>query len=78
MTLYVARRSNKNSIRDSTPCVDCYNFITQIGIKKVVYSMNNGVIVKRRIEDLKPYGETLGRRFINKGYKKITRHKLYL
>lgn len=42
-TLYVARRGLDNKIRLSKPCEACYNCAKDLGIKRIVYTIENGI-----------------------------------
>lgn len=42
-TLYIFRRGNDNIYRMSKPCNACMNYIKQCGIKRVVYTIENGI-----------------------------------
>ena len=43
-TLYVVRINNKGELRSSAPCINCYDIISKVGIKKIVYSDIDGNI----------------------------------
>lgn len=42
-TLYIFRRGNDNLYRISKPCKACMKFIRDSGIKRVVYTTENGI-----------------------------------
>ena len=42
-TLYIFRRGNDNIYRMSKPCNACMNYIKQCGIKRVLYTIENGI-----------------------------------
>ena len=42
-TLYVARRGLDNKIRLSNPCDACFNYAKDLGIKRIVYTIEDGI-----------------------------------
>jgi deoxycytidylate deaminase len=70
ITIYVIKKDNNNQYKDSTPCLDCYNYMIKIGIRKIVYSINGGII-SNKLKNIKPKKICLGRLFIDKGYKRV-------
>lgn len=42
-TLYVARRGLDNKIRLSKPCDACFNYAKDLGIKRIVYTIEDGI-----------------------------------
>ena len=42
-TLYVARRGLDNKIRLSKPCDACFNCVKDLGIKRIVYTIEDGI-----------------------------------
>ena len=42
-TLYIFRRGNDNIYRMSKPCNACMNYIKKCGIKRIVYTIENGI-----------------------------------
>lgn len=59
------------TLRDSAPCRDCHKTLTLLGIKKVIYTSNSGV-VQTRLEDCKTSHRTWGRRM---HYRKLEKHQ---
>jgi len=47
--------------------------MVEYNIRNIIYSDENGNIVKKRLKYYKPKTVSLGRRFINNGYKKVYR-----
>lgn len=48
------------------PCEDCFELIHKLGIRRVVYSINDKELCKMKVYDLKPnVRKSLGRRFLN-------------
>lgn len=41
--LYVARRGLDNVIRLSKPCAACFNYAKDLGIKRIIYTIENGI-----------------------------------
>lgn len=50
--------------------------MTELNIKNIIYSSDDGSLVKMRLKDYKPKVVSLGRQFILNGCKEITRDKL--
>ena len=46
ITVIVIRFSAGN-IHNSKPCIDCCGMLKQLGIKRVIYSIENGVIAEK-------------------------------
>lgn len=68
----VSRKSYE--LKDSAPCVDCYESMKRLGIKTIVYSTSSGAIVKSRLNAYKPSSYSLGRRFIMNDYVEVNKH----
>jgi len=75
ITLYVVRVSNNGIIHDSAPCSDCHKTLTQLGIKRVVYSNEEGDFTSCKMSEYVPKSLSLGRRFIESDFKlgKVTK-----
>lgn len=71
--IYVVKTDRNGNYKDSTPCFDCYNYMLKLGIKKIVYSIEGG-IVSEKLKNIKPQKISLGRLFIDKGYKRVFRN----
>ena len=71
MDFYVVRRSVTNELRDSKPCIDCYNCMKKYDIRNIIYSNDDGKITKMRFNDFTPTKESLGRKFIDGGMKPV-------
>ena len=69
ITLYVVRlsKTDDDTLKDSRPCIDCHKKLIQLGIKKIIYSTDNGIDGCKTI-DYKPYKRSLGHRYINNGF----------
>lgn len=52
MTLVVIRINSNSNITGSKPCKHCCNIIKAIGIKKVIYSDNDGIFVDEKASDM--------------------------
>lgn len=75
-TVYVVRTSSYGEMVDSAPCMDCYERMKEIGVKKIVYSSGTaGEITKLRFKDYVPKTITLGRQYINGGFAPIYRDR---
>jgi deoxycytidylate deaminase len=73
ITIYVVKKDRNGNYKDSTPCLDCYNYMKKIGIKKIVYSID-GDIISAKLKNIQPQKISLGRLFIDKGYKRVFRN----
>ena len=74
MTIYVVRHTAKDDMGSSSPCSDCHRKILELGIKRIIYSESDGTLTSSRPCDYKPYGETLGRRYIENDFKFSHKH----
>ena len=45
-------RESENELMDSKPCEMCLQFIKNCGIKKVIYSTNDGDFIKEKTENI--------------------------
>ena len=63
------RLSYNGSIHDSAPCSDCHKTLTQLGIKRVVYSNEVGDFTSCKMSEYVPKTLSLGRRFIESDFK---------
>lgn len=45
-TLYIFRRGNDGIYRICEPCKACMSYIKQCGIKRIVYTIENGIVEK--------------------------------
>ena len=63
------RLSYNGDIHDSAPCSDCYQTLTQLGIKRVVYSNQQGDFTSCKMSEYIPKSLSLGRRFIESDFK---------
>jgi len=69
ITLYIARVSSANTLSSSQPCVDCYNTMKKFDIKRLIYSNNQGEIIKRDMN-------TFTSNFISSGKKAIHQNRV--
>ena len=74
ISVYIVRVSSAYELRDSSPCLDCYRKMKELGVKRIIYSVNDGV-VKMNLKDFTPSVLTLGRQFIDNGYNTIFRDR---
>lgn len=45
-TLYILRLDNNGNYAMSAPCIGCQRFLQQMQVKRIVYSINNGIEYK--------------------------------
>lgn len=62
MTVY-SMRLGKDGMKDSAPCMNCFNCMKQLGIKRVVYVENNK-LKSTKIRDYSTEYITTGNRHI--------------
>jgi len=51
-TIVVIRINNNNELRSSNPCAHCVNVMKLFGIRKVIYSTNNGNFISELLENI--------------------------
>ena len=66
--------SAANEYRSSSPCLDCYRKMKELGVKRIIYSVTDG-LVKINLKDYTPTCLSLGRQFIDNGYNTIFRDR---
>lgn len=64
-----------NELRDSSPCLDCYNKMLEYGVKNIIFSCDDGSIMKVRLKQFKPKVISLGRQFLNANCQPIYRNR---
>ena len=64
-TLYIARSDKENKLKESGPCIDCLNLIKQLKIKRIIYTVENGVLISNPEEYIVNHISN-GRRHLNK------------
>lgn len=74
ISVYIIRVSAANEYRASSPCLDCYRKMKELGVKRIIYSVNDG-LVKINLKDYTPTCLSLGRQFIENGYNTIFRDR---
>jgi hypothetical protein len=78
LIIYVVRYSKSGIIGDSAPCYDCYNKMCELGVKTLVFSSGEGIdgageYTKMRFRDYLPRQKSLGRYYIELGFKQVHR-----
>ena len=69
ISIYVVRKNKGgNQYKDSTPCLNCGNFMKSLNIKNVIYSNASGTLTKCRVRDYTTTYSSHGTRFINSNY----------
>ena len=66
--MYIVRVSYNGNIHDSAPCHDCHKILTDMGIKRIVYSNDEGDLTSCKMTEYIPKSLTLGRRYINSDF----------
>lgn len=75
LDVYVVRRNLSGEIRDSAPCLDCYEKMKEYGVRNIIYSCDGGIFRRVRMRDYIPKVVSLGRLFIDTGHKAIVRNE---
>tara|TARA_Y100000748_G_scaffold274341_1_gene249379 strand:+ start:199 stop:408 length:210 start_codon:yes stop_codon:yes gene_type:complete len=69
MKLYIVRVGTYGELKDSRPCLNCFNTIKNLGIKKIIYSTNDSSIVSQKVCDYHTESPSLGYKFIANSLK---------
>ena len=40
-TLYIVRTDNEGNYKNSAPCINCFNVMRELNIKKIIFSSEN-------------------------------------
>lgn len=64
ITLYVVRIDQHNNIKNSAPCIDCIKMIRLFGIKRIIYSDDDGNFQKIKPHNYTKIHTSVGRRSI--------------
>ena len=65
IVFYIVRINKKNETKQSGPCIDCYNTLVKCGVRKIVYTTDEGVI-KTNLTNYKATQITSGRAFLDR------------
>lgn len=69
ISIYVVRKDKRgNQYKDSSPCLNCGNFMKSMNIKNVIYSNASGTLTKCRVRDYATTYSSHGTRFLNHEY----------
>jgi tRNA(Arg) A34 adenosine deaminase TadA len=63
-TIYIVRINNNGKLCSSAPCINCFNIISKMGIKKIVYSDSNGKIKSSCTKKYKINHMSYGQRYL--------------
>ena len=74
ISVYIVRISAADEFRASSPCIDCYRKMKELGVKRIIFSIDDG-IVKMNMRDYTPTTMSLGRQFIENGFNAIFRDR---
>ena len=67
--LYIVRTDHNGEFKESGPCVDCFEIIKKLNIKKIIFSCDNHSVIISKPRDYMPEHVSLGRRYINRQIK---------
>jgi hypothetical protein len=62
LTIVVIRLAGSGKLANSKPCNACIDFMKVLGIKTVIYSNDEGQLIKEKLTDIESTHETLGNR----------------
>jgi hypothetical protein len=62
LTIYIVRLSSSGELRSSGPCVNCLRLIREFGIRKMVYSDEDGSIKEHNTYEYDKVHVSLGTR----------------
>jgi deoxycytidylate deaminase len=65
LKLYIVRIDGKGELRDSRPCLSCFNKLKELGIKKVIYSTQDSKIESKKMSEYHTDRPSFGYKFIN-------------
>lgn len=63
-TIYIVRINKNGKLCQSAPCISCFHIITMVGIKKIVYSDDNGNITRCNTKNYNIKHITYGNRML--------------
>lgn len=64
-TLYVVRTDNYGNYRNSAPCKNCFDIISELKIKRIIFSTENEDFKIIKTQDYKTEHVSNGNRFLN-------------
>ena len=64
-TLYVVRTDNYGNYRNSAPCKNCFNIISELKIKRIIFSTEDENFQIVKTENYKTEHISNGNRFLN-------------
>ena len=62
----VVIRWNGEYIKNSKPCKHCCEYMKNLGIKKIIYSDDNGNMIREKISELSSNHICLSRRYLGR------------
>lgn len=65
MDIYVVRVSSSSNICKSDPCKDCLKFIKNMGIRNIIFSLNDNEILKVKVNEWETEHVSKGRKRID-------------
>lgn len=67
LTLHYSKETGE--LKDSRPCANCVCFLKKKGITNIYCSLNNGTVVKLRLDEIPQYFSKSFKRFLLHGFK---------
>ncbi len=61
----MVRIDSNGGLRDSRPCLNCFNKLNELGIKRVIYSTNDATIESKKLTDYHTDKHSFGYKFVN-------------
>ena len=71
ITLYIVRTDSEGNCKNSAPCLNCFNVICQLNIKRMIFSTDTDFI-SYKPADYNTTHVSHGNRFLNQTKKKTT------
>ena len=71
LDILVIRITKDMALKNSRPCNLCIAKLNELGIRKVFYSNDNGLIVSEIVENMERYHVSSGQRFLQRSKKKV-------
>lgn len=77
-TVYVIRYKEGNThFQESQPCISCELELKKIGFKKIIYSSEDGKIIKKKVSELSTNHFSKAQKITNENIKAKKKKKYY-
>ncbi len=68
ITVTVVRYNSAGELRNSKPCANCLEYLIEVGVRYVIYSDENGNLVKTKPRDI-------ANAYTSSGFRKLCREE---